>query len=371
MFNTYLKSGSKILSILLLLLVCSCKTVKSTDVKVNKNIKNGPYAIKLALEKRAVHSAPKFQFTDQFDSKDIGDNIKGLFFEGLPYNGKSTKVFCWYGEPENIDKNKKIPAVVLVHGGGGKAFLKWVKKWTDRGYIAISIALEGQVPGERIKDLEGKLQHPTFEFSGPKRQGFFQDVVTEDLENQWFFHAVADVLMAKNLLKSFPQVDETKIGITGISWGGILTNVITGIDDSFAFAIPVYGCGFLPETPHYRKLLSRLTKEQQDFYINNWQPSLYIPLHKQPTLFVNGTNDFHFTMNSFTKTFEVSKSEKYNFVKHNMKHGHYPGWNEEAIYAFANYVTKNDDNPQKIMLKNKIESTLTFSSSKEIESADS
>jgi dipeptidyl aminopeptidase/acylaminoacyl peptidase len=259
----------------------------------------GPEWIKSELTKSHVFSTPNFVFTHEYDEFQIQDNINGLFFEGVPYKGKQTQVFCWYGVPKSLKAGEKAPAVVLVHGGGGTAFPQWVKQWTDRGYIAISIALEGQIPGKRIKDENGELEHPTFELSGPKRQGFFLDVVTEKLEDQWFFHAVADVLMAKSLLKTFPQVEENNIGITGISWGGILTNVITGIDDSFAFAVPVYGCGFLQETPHYSKMLARLSKEQQDFYLKNWEPSLYIPLQKQPTLFVNGTNDFHFTMNSF------------------------------------------------------------------------
>jgi len=365
--NSNIVSTFQLVTISLLLVVnASCKTLDARS----SALVDGPVKIKNELLKKNAFTAPKFEFTDAYSNLSIHNNIKGLFFDGLSYKGKPTKVFCWYGEPENIDKSKKTPAVVLVHGGGGTAFPQWIKQWTDRGYIAISIALEGQIPGDRIKDKNGKLQHPTFEFSGPKRQGFFLDVVTEKLENQWFFHAVADVLMAKSLLKTFPQVDQTKIGITGISWGGILTNVITGLDDSFSFAIPVYGCGFLPETPHYKKLLARLTQEQQNFYINNWEPSLYIPLQKQPTLFVNGTNDFHFTMNSFTKTFEASNTEKYLYVQHNMKHGHGPGWKPETIYDFANYITKNGEKPQTITLRNiDANNTLNYSYTADIKSS--
>ena len=354
---------------LLLFVTISCKIATNTIVNSANNFKEGPLKIKEELIKKGAFNVPNFEFSNEYKSPFNQDNIKGLFFDGLKYKGKPTKVFCWYGEPKNIDKTKKTPAVLLVHGGGGTAFPQWVKEWNDRGYIAISIALEGQIPGERIKDKDGKLQHPTFQFSGPKRQGFFQDVVSEKLEDQWFFHAVADVLMAKSLLKTFSQVDENKIGITGISWGGILTNVITGIDNSFAFAVPVYGCGFLQETPHYSKMLARLSEEQQNFYLKNWEPSLYIPLQEQPTLFVNGTNDFHFTMNSFTKTFEASNVEKYLCVMHNMKHGHGPGWEPETIYDFANYITQKGTKPQNVTLKDINNNTLTFYCSDDIKSA--
>ena len=305
----------------------------------------GPSWVKSTLVKSGVLSVPEYEFTDAFDSHRKFANIKGLFFKGLPFKGKQTKVFCWYSKPETLKKGEKAPAVVLVHGGGGTAFPEWVQEWTDRGYIAISVALEGQIPGEKIENNKGEKFWPTFEYSGPRRIGFFEDVVSEKLHDQWFYHAVADVMLSVSLLKSFPEVDTDKIGITGISWGGILTNVITGIDNRFAFAIPVYGCGFLQETPHYSEMLGKLTKTQQAFYLDNWEPSLYVPLQKQPTLFANGTNDFHFTMNSFTKTYEASSNEKYLYVEHDMKHGHQAGWAPEAIYAFADYMTKKGETP--------------------------
>ncbi|SHJ03804.1 alpha/beta hydrolase family protein [Pseudozobellia thermophila] len=317
------------------------------------NTGQGPMWVKDRLIQNGALQTPEYYFTREFDDERSGANIKGLFFDGLAYKGKPTKVFAWYGEPENLEKGAKVPAVVLVHGGGGTAFVPWVKKWTDRGYIAMSIALEGQIPGAKIEGENGKKQYRTFEHSGPRRQGFFEDVVVTELEDQWFFHAVADAMLATSLLKDLPNVDGDKIGITGISWGGILTNVITGVDNRYAFAIPVYGCGFLQETPNYSRLLSKLDKEQRDFYLRNWEPSLYVPHQRQPTLFVNGTNDFHFTMNSFTKTFEASPNEKYLYIEHNMKHGHQAGWTPESIYAFADYITKNTTPPDlpKEMLK--------------------
>ena len=350
-----------IITVFFLTTLVSCKTAQnSSDTKVN--LSEGPALIKTSLEKDNIFKTPNFEYTKAYDSQINESNIKGLFLDGLDYKGKKTKVFCWYGTPKNMEEGKKYPATVLVHGGGGTAFHQWVKKWNDNGYIAIAIALEGQIPGEKIEDDKGRPQHPTFEFSGPQRQGFFLDVVKEDLKNQWFYHAVADIIMANSFLRSMPEVDTNNIGITGISWGGILTNVTTGIDDRFAFAVPVYGCGFLQETPLYSKQLSYLSDAQQNFYLTHWEPSLYIPNHKQPTLFVNGTNDLHFTMNSFTKSYNASNAEKYVYVEHNMRHGHYPGWQPEAIYDFANYITKNTDKPIRATFVNKSDKNLlTFS----------
>lgn len=305
---------------------------------------SGPAAIREELSGSGVFTAPGVYPTDEYDALKVYPNLQGLFFEGLPYHGNPTRVFCWYGVPEGIEPGQKLPAVVLLHGGGGNVYPEWVKKWNDQGYIAISLALEGQLPGIRNTSLP-EPYYPVHDFSGPYRQGFFNDLENESLQDQWFYHAVADAIIANSLLRSFPEVDSTKIGLTGISWGGILANVVAGLDDRFAFIIPVYGCGYLHETPTYSTMLGRLNPDAQSFYLENWEPSLYIPFHAAPTLFVNGTNDCHFSMNSFTKTYESSPNEKYLRVEHNMLHGHAPGWTPNSIYAFADYVVRGGSKP--------------------------
>jgi cephalosporin-C deacetylase-like acetyl esterase len=329
--------------LIILFLTSQAKAYGQKDIIKDKH--QGPEWVKQSLVNDGVLSAPEYTLTKEYDQYKQFDNIQGLFFEGLSYKGKSTKVFCWYGVPKTLKEDEKTPAVVLVHGGGGTAFPQWVKNWNDKGYIAISIALEGQIPGAKIANSKGTEDYQSLPNSGPARIGFFNDVTDDNLQDQWFYHAVADVILANSLLKSFPEVDSNNIGITGISWGGIITNVVTGIDDRFKFAIPVYGCGFLQETPLYKRLLGYLNNEAQAFYLNNWEPSLYVPLQKLPTLFVNGTNDKHFTMNSFTKTYEASSNEKYLRIEHNMVHGHGPGWNPKEIYRFADYCITKTEKP--------------------------
>ena len=48
-----------------------------------------------------------------------------------------------------------VPGVVLVHGGGGTAFSEWVTEWTNRGYAAISIAVEGQTDSTTPPTIDG------------------------------------------------------------------------------------------------------------------------------------------------------------------------------------------------------------------------
>ncbi len=41
-------------------------------------------------------------------------DVKGIFYEGLPYKGKPTRVFAYIGVPKNA---KNAPGIVLVHRG--------------------------------------------------------------------------------------------------------------------------------------------------------------------------------------------------------------------------------------------------------------
>jgi len=323
-------------------------------ITVNRVISqtSGPEYIKKALTDAGVFNTPTYTFTTDYDEYREHDNIKGLFIDALKNEENQTKVFAWYGVPENLAVGEKAPAVVLVHGGGGTAFPNWVKQWTDRGYIAIAIAHEGQLPG--AKDP----WYPTWEFSGPRRAGFFRDA-DENLNEQWFYHATADAILANSLLRSFSEVDASNIGINGISWGGILTNVITGIDDRFTFSIPVYGCGFLYDSPHYSQDLLVMNDAEKDFYFANWEPSLYMPLQNLPVFYVNGDNDKQFAMNIASKSFDLIKSEKYLRFEHLMAHSTVAGYRPEEIYEFADYITKNGTAPLKVIVDNVSENIAT------------
>ena len=114
----------------------------------------------------------------------------------------------------------------LVHGGGGSAFKNWVQEWNARGYAAISIAVEGQTDNRVGKAWQ------SHEWAGPKRNGIYHDSA-ESLQNQWMYHAVADTILANSLIRSIDGVDASRVGILGISWGGVITSTVIGIDDRF------------------------------------------------------------------------------------------------------------------------------------------
>jgi len=58
---------------------------------------------------------------------------------------------------------------------------------------------------------------------GPARVGIYGDSAVTPITDQWMYHAVADTVLANSLLRSFSEVDASKVGLMGISWGGVIT----------------------------------------------------------------------------------------------------------------------------------------------------
>lgn len=275
-----------------------------------------------------VYQAPEIHWEP---AKDQG-NIKAIFYETLSYKGQPTRAFAYLGIPKN---DMPVPAMVLVHGGGGTAFHEWVKIWNDRGYAAIAMDLEGGALGAD-NSRKSKKRH---KHSGPSRQGIFADA-NLPLEDQWMYHAVSDIVLAHSLLASLPEVDANRIGITGISWGGILSSLVSGVDTRLKCAMPVYGCGYLYESKGNFGVIAQSEPnllEQKKF----WDPARQFATGSVPTLWVNGDSDGHFSVDTTSRSFETTSDHAFLTIHPKMRHGHPSGWNPDEvpeIYAFADHI---------------------------------
>lgn len=262
------------------------------------------------------------------------EDVEAIFYEGLPWKGKATRVFAYYGVPE-VEAGQTVPAMVLVHGGGGSAFIPWVKLWVERGYAAISMDTCGCISSG------GYRNHPRHEQGGPPGWGGF-DQIDWPVEDQWTYHAVADVILAHSLIRSFRQVDAERTGITGISWGGYLTCIVAGVDGRFKFAAPVYGCGFLGENSAWLGTFEKMGQAKAERWLDLWDPSQYLPAAKMPMLWVTGTNDFAYPMDSLQKSYRLPPSARTLCLRVRMPHAHGgPGENPEEIHAMADAILKD------------------------------
>lgn len=274
--------------------------------------------------------------------------IQSLTYAGEKYQGKDTEVFAFYASPITIGEAKpgaKFPGVVLIHGGGGTALADWVHLWAKRGYAAIAMDLNGSRPpdpefdpktgmaignghrGERKRLPNGGPPHGHVEKFGC--------ILTPDTSDDWPFHAAASVMRAHTLLRSFPEVDAEHTAVTGISWGGYTTCLVASLDDRFNAAVPVYGCGFLHEGESVQKpSIDKLDPEHRSLWVKEYDPGSLLPRCHVPILFVNGTNDVHYVLDSYMKSYNAVPGEKHIRIQVKMPHGHPPGWAPQEIGLF-------------------------------------
>lgn len=285
-------------------------------------IPNSPWKDTVALDRMQIFPPPA-GFSDS-------GNIKAIMLQGANFKNKSTRIFCYVGVPKSP---KPVPGIILVHGGGGSSFRHWVKMWNDRGFAAIAADNCGHLPSQ-----SDTTQGPVHAWSGPNGWGDYESV-NEPITDQWMFHAVDSVIRSHNYLRSLPGVDTSRIGITGISWGGVISCTVAGVDPRLAFAAHVYGSGGVQDSP----TIGIADPNIKAKWAQLWDPNRYIGNAKCEMIWIGGKDDFAFKENMVQATVEAAKNcPKFHVcMKNTMPHGHGPGEQAREVALFADAVVNN------------------------------
>ena len=290
---------------------------------------------------------PELYEMPDFDATGSFAGIKAYWFEGMEMDGRMTKVFAYVGFPKEASEDNKVPAIVLLHGGGGHAFLQWVKMWNDRGYAAIAIDNTGYFPTQVNAGSSEVCQNWAYGLpddlvekgytAAPNNDGMASS--GGEVQNMWMYHAVGQSILAGNILRADSCVDADKVGITGISWGGVITSITIGYDDRFAFAIPIYGSGYLDEGLSWMKdnFGGTATKElwlAQDNFAQVTTPVLWLCWNDDNCFSVNSQSK------SYLDTVQNNADTRLSMIN-KMMHSHSCGWTPGESMAFADSIVKD------------------------------
>lgn len=320
-----------------------------------------------------------------FRVDDSSGPIHSLIYEGEPIEGNPTEVFAFYASPKTIGtlaEGEKVPGIVLIHGGGGTAFSDWVWLWAQRGYAAIAMDLSGRRPpaprfdeaGEKISDH----RHPREERKRLEKGGLDHthkekfDSIGGSVEDDWPYHTVCNVMKAHTLMQSFPEVDADRTAVTGISWGGYSTCLVASLDDRFQAAVPVYGCGFLHEGESVQKPSIDALGDRRKAWIEAYDPSSHLGKCVVPTLWVNGTHDKHYVLDSYAKSYDLVQGPRQFRIAPRMPHSHGAGWAPIEIGLYVDSILK-EGTPLPLVGSLSLEGgvvTAPFTSQTEIEKAE-
>ncbi len=266
---------------------------------------------------------------ERYDAVDMGTHprVEGYFIDSV----QETKVFAYVAVPETASPQNPVPGIVLVHGGGGTAFYEWVAFWVNRGYAAIAMDTEGNMPTASSR-MNNNDHGPSVRNHGPLNAAF--NDFYKPVEQQWAYHAAAAVIACNSYLRSLPCVDPDRIGITGISYGGFLTCQVAAYDDRFCFAAPVYG-----------SLDQRFGDTWFGQFFKNdarkaalWDDNAILAGCKTPFFYLNGNVDSAFSVIATTLSDQKTEYSQM-LLKYNFPHGHdIGGLQVPEVYAFADNI---------------------------------
>jgi dipeptidyl aminopeptidase/acylaminoacyl peptidase len=193
-----------------------------------------------------------------------------------------TRVQGWLMKPDNLREDRKYPLILSVHGGphgmSGWGFNAAFQAYAARGYAVLYLNPRGS-SGYGQKFSDGTLN----EWGG----GDFKDLMSG----------------VDEALRRYPWIDQNRMGVTGGSYGGFMTNWIITQTTRFKAAVASASVSNLVSfysTSLYQDLIhAEFGGFPWDNYEQLWQwsPLRYVRQAQTPTLFIHGEqdNDVHIT----------------------------------------------------------------------------
>lgn len=257
---------------------------------------------------------------------------KTLIYDAWFVSLGQVSIHGYYALPRHSDK--KLPAVLLIHGYGDRAHIEWAREFASKGYAALSINLRGH----------GKSRSQYM----PKFPGCMTDGITDP--NQFSLTgAIADCIRATDYLRERPEIDKRKIFITGGSLGGGLSLIVGGFDPrirAVAADVP-YLCDikrsmneaktgpylevkdFVKKFPGQRRSVYKTLDLVDVFY--------FAPYIKCPALIGVGLEDTTCPPNGIFKVYKSIKSTKNILIDKSAGHQVIDGWGRAVFDWFEKY----------------------------------
>jgi dipeptidyl aminopeptidase/acylaminoacyl peptidase len=126
------------------------------------------------------------------------------------------RIQCWLLKPPGADPKRKHPMILEIHGGPriqyGNCFFHEFQALAGAGFYVL--------------------------FTNPRGAQGYGEAYTKAIVRDWGEPAMADLMTAVDeTLRRHPEIDPERLGVTGGSYGGYMTNWIVGHTDRFKAAL--------------------------------------------------------------------------------------------------------------------------------------
>ena len=128
----------------------------------------------------------------------------------------------------------KRPVMILLHGTGGNkdGMRPYLDAFAKKGFVAV--AIDARYHGDRADGKKGSER-----YVGAIADAWTAARAGKPHEHPWFYDTCWDLWRLIDYLETRPDVDASRIGMLGISMGGIQTWLAASVDDRVAVAVPL------------------------------------------------------------------------------------------------------------------------------------
>ncbi len=205
--------------------------------------------------------------------------------ESVSYAGPDgQKVPAWLFVPKGLDRTKKHPAIVWIHGDGvNQGYDGWHVQRNYAVYYSFHQYLLQKGYVVIMPDYRGSIG-----YGKAWREGVYMDVGGKDAKDAW---------MVTNYLKTLPYVDMERVGVWGLSYGGFFTLIaVTDQPRLFRAAVDVAGvvdyAMYYEDPYHGGWTASRIgTPQQNPKVYEGASPISHVDRLERPLLVLHGTSD--------------------------------------------------------------------------------
>ncbi len=229
------------------------------------------------------------------------------------------------------------PAILILHGGGGngQGLQPLVESYAKRGYVALTLDIPGICGLDNTPRSTGPWKSkpwgeaPRFDVSADPKNSTLADAGIAGLE-------------AFNLLASQPQVDKSRIGITGFSWGGYATTLLAGLlGDRVKAAYSVWGSGFYEKGSFWQQIIADLPEKDREIWLATFDAGRRAQ-HIKASYFVEAAaNDTYFWPDAVGATLDAIPGDKGHVWGPNINHKRIPQ-GEKMQEVFFDYHLKKE-----------------------------
>ena len=203
-----------------------------------------------------------------------------------------TRIQGWLVTPPKMSANRKHPAILQIHGGPvcqyGFTFFHEMLFLASQGYVVLYTNPRG---------------------SSGRGEAFASFVLNDWATGPGF----EDLMAAADYLEAHPRVDGSRLGVTGGSYGGFMTNWIIGHTDRFRAAVTqrsVVNLGSMAGSTSggfdHGRSFGRYPWTEPEWYARI-SPLTYVSEMKTPLLIIHSENDFNTKMEQAEQLFTTMK----------------------------------------------------------------